>query len=84
MPRPRRACKAYLSFNVLNSKHPYVLGLEGAGIVEATGPDVKTLKVGDEVAGWLWEAFQKRVIAKEGMLFKKPKNLTLIEAASMP
>ncbi|KAF2169501.1 hypothetical protein M409DRAFT_36202 [Zasmidium cellare ATCC 36951] len=71
-------------FAVRSSKFPCVLGLEGGGVVEAVGDGVTRFKVGDEVAGWEWEAFQERVAAKEGMLFKKPSNLTLVEAASMP
>lgn len=71
-------------YSVMSATFPRVLGLEGGGVVEAIGDDVKELKVGDEVAGWLWESIQERVVAREGMLFKKPQNLTLIEAASMP
>lgn len=31
-------------------KFPAVLGLDGAGIIDAVGADVKDIKVGDEVA----------------------------------
>lgn len=69
---------------VLSDKWPHVLGVEGGGVVEAVGEDVRRLKVGDEVAGWQWEAFQERVVVKEAWLFKKPGNLSLVKAASIP
>jgi NADPH:quinone reductase-like Zn-dependent oxidoreductase len=31
-------------------KFPAILGLDGAGIIDAVGTDVKGIKVGDEVA----------------------------------
>ena len=30
--------------------YPTILGLDGAGVIEAVGDDVKDIKVGDEVA----------------------------------
>lgn len=31
-------------------KYPTVLGLDGAGVIDAVGADVRDIKVGDEVA----------------------------------
>ncbi|KAJ7187743.1 putative quinone oxidoreductase [Mycena filopes] len=73
---------------------PRVLGLEGAGVVEAVGSSVRDLRPGDEVAGWVgsgahpvlqWGgAFQERVVAPAHMVAKRPKNISLEEAASLP
>ena len=75
-------------------KHwPHVLGIEGAGIIEAVGSDVRDLQPGDEVMGWegsgahevSWGgAFQERVAVPALFVAKKPKNITLEEAASLP
>lgn len=37
-------------FGVMIPKYPAILGLDGAGIIDAVGADVKDIKVGDEVA----------------------------------
>lgn len=72
---------------------PRVLGIEGAGVIEATGSDVKSLQPGDEVFGWEgsgahpnhWGgAFQERVAVPVHLLARKPKNVTIEAAASMP
>jgi Zn-dependent alcohol dehydrogenase len=39
----------HTDFDSLNWGRPHILGHEGAGIVKATGPDVKKVKLGDSV-----------------------------------
>ena len=92
-----------IAFNLLDIKQrdrglgitewPWVMGIEGAGLVEAVGSDVQHLQPGDEVAGWEgsgglpepWGgAFQEYVAIPEHFLAKKPRNITLEEAASLP
>lgn len=72
---------------------PRVLGVEGAGVVEAVGSDVRGLQPGDEVAAWEWSgmppeawggAFQELVAVPGHLVAKKPKNISLEEAASLP
>lgn len=72
---------------------PHVLGVEGAGVVEAVGSEVRHLLPGDEVAAWegsgalgdAWGgAFQERVATPAYLVAKKPKNISLEEAASLP
>ncbi|MBE3045608.1 alcohol dehydrogenase catalytic domain-containing protein [Candidatus Bathyarchaeota archaeon] len=75
------------------ARWPRVLGFEGAGVVEAVGSDVADLLPGDEVAGLqgtldpdaTWGgAFQERVAVPRYLVAKKPENISLEEAASLP
>jgi NADPH:quinone reductase-like Zn-dependent oxidoreductase len=53
---------------ILISRWPHVLGIEGAGVIEAS-----------------WGgAFQERVAVSASFVAKKPKNISLEEAASLP
>jgi NADPH:quinone reductase-like Zn-dependent oxidoreductase len=65
-----------------------ILGADVAGVVEAVGPGVTRLKVGDEVFGDLsggaWGAFAEYVCAPEGALALKPARSTFEEAAAAP
>ena len=48
-------------FGVLVERWPHVLGIEGAGVVEAVGSDVKDLQPGDEVTA-VWK-FSDQIIS---------------------
>lgn len=72
---------------------PRVLGIEGAGIIEAVGSSVQNLKPADEVTGWqgsgahevVWGgAFQTHVVVPAAYVAKKPTNISFEEAASLP
>lgn len=69
---------------------PYVLGVEGAGIIEAVGSEVKDFQIDDEVLAWElsvegWGgAYQEHVVVPARFVAKRPKNLTLEQAASLP
>lgn len=74
-------------------KWPHVLGIEGAGVVENIGSAVTSLQVGEEVMGWegsganedLWGgSFQSRVAVPSHLVAKKPSNISLVDAASLP
>ncbi|SPO04282.1 uncharacterized protein DNG_06965 [Cephalotrichum gorgonifer] len=92
-----------IAFNLVDAKQrdlgigiarwPHVLGIEGAGVIEAVGSGVHHLRPGDEAAGWegsgalgdSWGgAFQERVAVPGYLVAKKPKNISLEEAASLP
>ena len=92
-----------IAFNLVDTKQrdlgifvpqwPRVLGIEGAGIIEAIGSAVRDLQLGDEVFGWegsgahesSWGgAFQERVAVPAFFVAKRPKNISLEEAASLP
>lgn len=69
--------------------HPYqIIGFDGAGVVEETGPEVKDLHPGDEVfysgspirqgSNAEFQVVDSRSVAK------KPKSLDFVQAAAMP
>lgn len=62
---------------------PFTLGLEGAGVVEALGPDVSSLAVGDRVA---WStapgSYAENLIVAESALIKLPEGVTEEQAAA--
>jgi NADPH:quinone reductase-like Zn-dependent oxidoreductase len=61
-----------------------VPGLELSGTVEAVGPRVRDIHVGDEVFGWCEGAFCEYVAVPEGQVTVKPANLTPEQAAAVP
>ncbi len=66
-----------------------ILGADVAGRVEAIGGNVRQLKPGDEVFGYLPSAtgrgtFAEYVCAQENLITLKPANLTFEQAAAVP
>jgi NADPH:quinone reductase-like Zn-dependent oxidoreductase len=64
-----------------------VLGADMAGVVDAVGPGVTRLAVGDEVFGvakGLKGAFAELACAAEGQLAKKPAHISFEAAAAVP
>ncbi|GCE16131.1 zinc-dependent alcohol dehydrogenase family protein [Tengunoibacter tsumagoiensis] len=70
-------------------KPPAVIGYDVSGVVEAIGPGVKDFKVGDEVfytpdiPGRIG-SYGEYHVAREAIVAHKPKNLSHLEAASIP
>ena len=63
---------------------PYIPGSDVAGIIEAVGPDVSRLKVGDEVfASTFGGTYAEYVVLKEEKAVAIPVNLSLNEAAAL-
>ncbi|PIN01447.1 Zinc-binding oxidoreductase [Handroanthus impetiginosus] len=73
---------------------PVVPGCDMAGVVVAKGEDIKKFKVGDEVYGNI-QNFKENmlkqlgtlaefILVEENLVAIKPKNLSLLEAASLP
>lgn len=73
---------------ILPYRLPVILGHDVAGVVTKTGPRVRNFKVGDEVYARVDDfrigTFAEFVPVKEASLARKPKNLTMEEAASIP
>lgn len=69
-------------------KFPHIMGLDIAGVVAAVGPGVTDFKVGDEVYGILPGRQQGGYAEKAAIpaqnLALKPRNLTFVQAASLP
>jgi NADPH:quinone reductase len=69
---------------------PAVLGWDGAGVVEATGPAVTRVRSGDEVYfcdggfGPTPGTYQEVKIVDERYLARKPQRLSFVEAAAAP
>lgn len=70
---------------------PLILGCDGAGVVEAVGAGVTRFKPGDEVyffnggmGGDEQGNYAELTIVHQDYLAAKPKNLTMVEAASVP
>jgi NADPH2:quinone reductase len=62
---------------------PYILGLEGAGVVEAVGPDAKIVAVGDRVAFCNAPgAYAEYVCAPEEKLVRIPEKVEFQTAAA--
>lgn len=69
-------------------KFPHIMGMDIAGVVAAVAPGVTGFKVGDEVYGVLPGLIQggyaeQAAIPAENLALK-PRNLTFVEAASLP
>jgi NADPH:quinone reductase-like Zn-dependent oxidoreductase len=61
-----------------------VRGQDVAGTVEALGPGVTALEVGDEVFGVGLGTFAEYAVARVDRIAPKPSNLTFEEAATVP
>ncbi|WP_439816712.1 NADPH:quinone oxidoreductase family protein [Zavarzinia sp. CC-PAN008] len=69
----------------LKPELPFVLGMEGAGTVEALGPGVTEVAVGQKViVGMRHGAFAERVVVPAASLMAVPQVLDLVEAAALP
>lgn len=73
---------------ILPYKPPFVLGHDLAGTVLQVGANVRRFKPGDAVYARPRDgqigAFAERIAVKEADLARKPANLTMAEAASVP
>jgi NADPH:quinone reductase-like Zn-dependent oxidoreductase len=59
-------------------------GIDLAGIVDVTGPGVTDLRPGDEVFGFAAGSLAELVCVPAGQLVRRPANLSLEEAATVP
>lgn len=75
-----------------HAKHPLpaVLGVDMAGIVQDVGPQVTAFSAGDEVygmvggVGGLQGTLAEYIAADADLLARKPKNLSMRQAAALP
>jgi zinc-binding alcohol dehydrogenase family protein len=70
------------------SSRPKILGYDAAGVIEAVGPDVTTLSVGDEVwyAGDITRPGSNAELqaVDERIVSRKPASLSFADAAALP
>ncbi|MBE1593340.1 NADP-dependent oxidoreductase [Nonomuraea angiospora] len=69
-------------------KHPFLLGLDATGIVEAVGPGVTNFAVGDEVVAFTYGAagaLAEYTLANDGPnVVRRPAGLDAVRAAALP
>jgi NADPH2:quinone reductase len=63
---------------------PFVMGMESAGIVEAVGPGVTSVAVGDRVFGRARGSHATHVLFDEVHTLRLPDSLTFVEGAAIP
>ncbi len=67
----------------LTKPKPPVVGVDGAGIVEAVGANVRGLRPGDEVLGRFEGSFAEYARAEADLVVPKPARLTFEQAAAV-
>ncbi|CAE6520468.1 unnamed protein product [Rhizoctonia solani] len=79
-----------LDYGLFIEKFPAVLGTDGAGIIEAVGPDVTHFKPGDKVffqgiyARVDETTFQQKTIVETDIISKIPDNIDEDQASTIP
>ena len=63
---------------------PLVPGLEAAGVVEAVGPGVASVEVGQRVMAWARATYAELAVAPAWAVYPAPDALSLEEAAAIP
>jgi len=70
------------------SRFPRAMGSDFSGVVEAVGPSVTRIKVGEDVLGTMsmkaGGAFAERLVTDEKLVVVKPAALSFEQAASLP
>ena len=73
---------------IMGSRFPRGMGMDLAGVVDAIGPGVKELSVGDEVLGQTpmsnQNAFSELAITNPSLVITKPSSLSFVAAAALP
>lgn len=72
----------------LPTRFPAVLGWDAAGVIEQIGSEVRDMKVGDAVfsrpATMRPGTYAEQVVVDRSLVALKPRNLSFLEAASIP
>ncbi|ELU40030.1 alcohol dehydrogenase groES-like domain-containing protein [Rhizoctonia solani AG-1 IA] len=81
-----------IDYGIFLQNFPAVLGTDGAGVVEAVGPEVNDFKVGDRMLGFTVytygrddeTTFQEKAIVQTDIIAKIPENITDDQASTIP
>lgn len=76
------AARAGLFKQFMALQFPWTPGLEGAGVIEAVGAEVKAFKVGQEVYGFVTGGYAQYAVAQVNDIQLKPAALTMEGAAA--
>jgi NADPH:quinone reductase-like Zn-dependent oxidoreductase len=68
----------------LTKPKAHVAGSDAAGVVEKVGANVRELRPGDEVFGFVRGAFAEYACAKQDQVVPKPASLSFEQAAALP
>ncbi len=63
---------------------PWTPGIDGAGLIESVGANVKQFKKGQAVFGIVVGGYAEYALAQAGDIQPKPENISFEEAASIP
>ena len=63
---------------------PWTSGLDGAGVIEAVGAEVKNFRPGQAVYGIITGSYAEYALAAEGDVVPKPDQLSFDQAAAVP
>ncbi|MEM8981851.1 MAG: zinc-binding dehydrogenase [Pseudomonadota bacterium] len=63
---------------------PFVMGMEGAGVVTATGDGVTNIAIGDRVFGRARGCHAEQVLFDEAHVLPLPDSISFIEGAAIP
>ena len=67
---------------------PRLMGCEFAGVVEAAGPEVTDVRIGEEVYGWVnfkkLGAMADYILVESSEVHEKPASFTMAQAAALP
>ncbi|NYT79304.1 NADPH:quinone oxidoreductase family protein [Alcaligenaceae bacterium] len=62
---------------------PFVLGMEGAGVITEVGKGVDSKRLGERVMGWAWNGFYaEEIVVPESNILVIPDRFGFVEAAS--
>ena len=63
---------------------PLIPGLEAAGVVEAVGPGVTGVEIGQRVMAWARGTYAELAVAPAWAVYPAPETISLEEAAAIP
>ena len=88
--KTRSGQSARAGYRVRNIDFPFVTGMDAAGVVERTGPNVNGFRQGDRVITWsaadgrTWGSYAEFMRVPVGNVSPLPRSLNFAEASAVP